>query len=167
MSKHWIVILLFISLAFNLAVMGMFLYIHFFHRPPFCPPGMRPPMGEFRDDRQFHHRDRHKDEFVMENKEEIRLMRSHFMQKRKDFMQILLKEDFNEQKAIAAMEASLTAQDSLEESIGRSLIELRKKMTPEQAKRYFEHRLDRYERRQRFFRPDRNESQPNINPKGE
>lgn len=143
MSKRWIVILLFISLAFNLAVIGMFLYSTIFTRMPFCPRGSisHREMVEHRFSRT--DRDKDRPEFVLENKDEIRKLRGDFMQKRREFITVLSKENLNEQEAITAMQASLDAQLELEQKVGSSMLELRKKLTPEQAKEYFQKILTR------------------------
>jgi uncharacterized membrane protein len=161
MSRKWIVILLFISLAFNMAVMSMFIYATIFHRAPFCPTPMRPPMEmEGRE----HHKDksdRDRFPFTVEDKAEIKELRDTFKQKRREFMQIMQSDKFTEQKALAAMEASLKAQEDLEKKLGTSLIEMRKKMSAEEAKEFFERRMDKFRRRPRP--DDDNNYNPNDN----
>ncbi len=150
MSKRWIVILLFVSLAFNLAVLGVFLYTSFFGRMPFCPADSRPAreLAEHRFSRE--DRDKARPEFTLANRDEIKQLRSEFMQKRREFIKALSKENINEQEVLAAMQTSLAAQEKLESKIGTSMLELRKKMTPEQAKDYFQKILER----KRDHRPD-------------
>lgn len=150
MSRRWIIILLFISLAFNLAVMSMFIYATIFHRPPFCPPGARPPMEMARPNHMRHNKDRGKLPFALEDKEEIRELRTEFMQKRKDFMQIIKSENYDEKQALAAMEASLKAQEVLERKLGTSLIELRNKMSAKEADEFFEEWMHKFKRRPDF-----------------
>ncbi|MBM4399611.1 MAG: periplasmic heavy metal sensor [Candidatus Cloacimonetes bacterium] len=162
MSKQWIVILLLISLAFNLAVLGIFLYTSIYHKPPFCPPGMRPPHEMGRPDLPDRDKDKDKFPFAFENREEIKALRDTFMLKRREFMQIMRNEPFNEKEALAAMETSLKAQEGLEKKLGTSLIEKRKKMSPEEAKEFFERRKDRFRRRYRKDRFDHDKSrEPN------
>lgn len=149
MSRKWIVILLFISLAFNLAVMSMFIYATIFHRAPFCPPPMRPPMEMGGREHHKDKLDRDKFPFSAENKTEIKELRDTFKQKRREFMQTMQSDKFTEQEALAAMEASLKAQENLEKKLGSSLIEMRKKMSDAEAKEFFERRMDKFKRRTR------------------
>lgn len=142
MSKHWLTIVLFISLAFNLAVMLMFSYMSIYHRPPFCPPGMERPMD----------RDSHKDrrtklkpelkQLMKNNREEMRDYREEFAQKRKDFMKTLANDTLRVKDAEAAMEASLKAHEALERKLGSSLINLRSNMSAEEAKIFFRERMN-------------------------
>lgn len=154
MSKRWIVILLFVSLAFNLAVLGVFLYTSYFNRMPFCLYNERPDkeLAEHRYSRE--DRERERPEFTLGNRDEIKQLRSEFMQKRREFINTLCKENINEQEVMAAMQASLNAQEKLENLVGTSMLDLRKKMTPEQAKDYFQRILDR----KRDHRPDNDRS---------
>jgi hypothetical protein len=149
MSKHLIVILLFVSLAFNLAVLGMFIYSTAFHKMPLCHPSIENRYPG-RDDRR---ETRLLPEAALKNKDEIRKLREEFFKTRREFMQILAKDKYNEQEAQAAMEQSLQAQDRLERKLGASLIEVRKNMDPAEAKKFFEHRMRRTDRRTGAFRP--------------
>lgn len=152
MSKHLIVILLFVSLAFNLAVLGMFIYASAFHKMPFCHPNIEnryPGRDEHRESRLL-------PEAALKNKDEIRKLREEFFKTRREFMQILAQEKYNEQEAKAAMEASLQAQDKLERKLGASLIEVRRNMDPAAARKFFEHRMKRTDRRTGAFRPPLN-----------
>ncbi|MFO7659426.1 MAG: periplasmic heavy metal sensor [Candidatus Cloacimonadaceae bacterium] len=150
MSKRWIVIILFVSLAFNLAVLSVFLYTSYFNRMPFCLYNERSDkdLSEHRYSRE--DRERERPEFTLGNRDEIKQLRSEFMQKRREFIITLNKETVNEQEVMAAMQASLKAQEKLESMVGTSMLELRKKMTPEQAKDYFQKILDR----KKDHRPD-------------
>jgi len=167
MSKRWIVILLFVSLAFNLAVMGMFLHTMVFRRPLFCLPGMIPHMewNKERDHRT--EKDKDRPRFDEETRAEIKKLRGDFMLKRREFMLLLAKKDLNEQQVTAAMEASILAQDKLEKKLGSAILELRKKMTAEQANDFFTRML---ERKNEDNRPDYHRSKridKEDNTKGE
>jgi Spy/CpxP family protein refolding chaperone len=142
MSKRWIVILLFISLAFNLAVLIMFLHISVFHKEPFFHPGFKSP-SEMRDNDIRDHFRRPRPEDMLENKDEIRKLREDFREKRREFMEIMRKDNFIEEDAIKAMEATHQAQEILEKRLGESIIEYRKKLTPTEAREYFKLREDR------------------------
>lgn len=163
MSKRWIVILLFISLAFNLAVLGMFTYMSMFRGFPFCPPPHKVP--EEMQERQIQRRDRDRlmNRASDEDKKEIRKLRLEFLHNRKEFMDILLQENFNEADAVKVMNASLQAQDKLEKKLGEALIEVRKQMTAEEAKEYLKQRMEREAKKQKPFRPDFDPQRKEIN----
>lgn len=159
MSKRLIMILLFVSLAFNLAVLGMFLYRAVYFRAPLCSQDNR-FSGEMMEHRYSKSdRDKERPEFTLANRDEIKKLRSEFMQKRRAFVNILSKQTLNEQEALTAMQASLAAQNALEQKVGTSMLELRKKLTPEQAKDYFQRVLER-KHRTRFD----NDQPKNIQP---
>ena len=152
MSKHLIVILLLISLAFNLAVLGMFLYTAKYHKAPFNPHRIFGPIDRSGPGwERFHHR-RDTLETRLDNNDEIRKLRDDYRQMRINFLQVMMKDKFLEQEAAAAMQASLKAQENLEKKLGESLIELRKKLSPEEAKALFKERMDRIERRHNIYR---------------
>jgi uncharacterized membrane protein len=154
MSKRWIVILLCISLAFNIAVMGMFLFMTVYHRPPFCPPGMergRDGDRERKPDAELNPAMR---KLMDENKAEMRKFRDDFAQKRRDFMLILANDTLNVKAAEAAMEASLKAHEDLERKLGSSMINLRKNMKPADAKAFFTERMERMQHKTDKFRQE-------------
>ena len=152
MNKRWLLIVLFISLAFNLAVMLMFSYASIYHRPPFCPPGMRQEMNRDRDKRPEDNLKPALKKLVEENRAEMEKARKEFAQTRKDFMQTLVQDTLNVKEAEAAMDASLKSHEDLERNLGNSLINLRKNMTSEEAKAFFKERIDRMQRKSDRFR---------------
>jgi hypothetical protein len=160
MSKRWIVILLFISLAFNLAVMIMFLHITAFRKPLFNP-SLRSKYTSSSYERRDSEKSRKRPEDMLANKEEIQMLKENFRVKRRDFLNAMRQENFNEQAAIIAMQASLQAQELLEEKLGNSLIEFRKKITPEEAREYFRDRRDRTSPKTRYDGPDTNKPKNN------
>jgi hypothetical protein len=166
MSKRLIEILLLVSLAFNLAVVCMFSYVHFFHKMPF-----RPDMGRRhewnRDGRQDREMNKKMQGMMEANRESMKPYREEFRLKREQFMKLLAAEQVNEAQAIKAMQASLAAQDTLESKLGMSLLELRKKMTPAEAKEYFEMRIERMKHRQWGNRRPDDNPPDNNNPKGD
>jgi hypothetical protein len=164
-SKHLLVILLIVSLAFNLAVAGMFLYTSIYHRPPFYPPGIGMMPGHDNHDHWFHKKDRDEHNPFQEENEEIQKLRDDFMQKRMDFMHVMMQEGFVDSAAVAAMESSLKAQEELERKLGAALIEMRSKMNNEEAKEYFQKRLDRIEKR--ADKSNKWNKSKTYNPKGE
>jgi hypothetical protein len=142
MSKQLLYILLLISLAFNLAFIGSFLYWrHQFkydfmngkhpHEmrgnrppqwdgPPMAPPGHRP------------------DDFGwMGNKQIIEPYREKFAASKEEFFKALQQPVVNEEVLKQKLEASLQNHTALEKQIGLRLIEMRKKMTSQQANEFF------------------------------
>ncbi len=152
MSKRLIIILLCVSLAFNLAVLGMFLYASATHKHPFHRPADR----ERRPDSEERY-----SEFTEANRQEIRNLRSDFMQKRRAFITILSKDTYDESEAHAAMEASLAAQSKLEGKLGEAMLELRSKMPADEARKLFRARLERLNRR---HKPETQKPGPPDNP---
>lgn len=143
MSKHWLTIVLFISLAFNLAVMIMFSYAQIYHKPPF----FHPPIGHNMDRKHNRKRDANlppaMKQLMEKNKADMEIYREDFAKKRVEFMQTLAKDTLNVKKAEAAMDASLKSHEVLERKLGTSLIDLRKQMTPIEAKAFFKERMER------------------------
>lgn len=144
MSKHLLLILLLISLAFNLAVAVMYCYSAVYHRPLFSPPGWDRDMRLNRET-GFHNirHGRHWPDTLLTNKDEIRQMRLDFSQSRREFMRELRNAKFDLNKTKAALQKSMEAQTRLEKTLGESLIKLREKMTPEQAEKFFKEMRNR------------------------
>lgn len=160
MSKRLLYIILLISLAFNIAVLGMFAYVTIYKRQPFCQTETR-----YRMDRDANeHRDEDKRFFNlnMENREEIRKLRAEFKENRRDFMEMLWKEDFNEQDALAAMETSINTQQKLDRTLGEALIKLRKNMSQEEAMNFIKEHRDRMKDR---YKTDKHEFMNKIQSK--
>jgi len=156
MNKHWLVIVLFISLAFNLAVMIMFAYVSIYHKPPFPHPGMKP-----RHERDFDRMHRpgmnmKMQEMMGGNKEELKPFRDSFDQKREAFIQSLSRDTLNVKEVEAAMEASLKAHEDLERHLGQSLIKMRSNMSGKEAGVFFKERLKQMRHNQEKFHQRRN-----------
>lgn len=126
MSKKTVLILLIISLVFNFAFFGTFLY----HRVNFRPglPGAihgRPKLPihcreDFRELRK-EMGEKHRDYFIA----------------RRQFILSLLEEDLNEEQVIKKLENAIEKQTIKEKEIGLSFIKLRKEMTAEEARMFF------------------------------
>jgi hypothetical protein len=142
MSKHWIKILLLVSLAFNLAVLGGFIFMHL-HHPPHGWPGDRPPEPP-REFGPFHERWK-----GMES-DSIRTLRDNFMDAKKDLMQELAKDPINEQAVNEIITRSITAQSTLERELAAKLVAMRKQMSADEAKEFFTRRQE--DNRQRKYR---------------
>lgn len=150
MNKRWLVIVLFISLAFNLAIVVMFSYMSVCHKPPFCPPGMKPPFE--RDNKRMPppiENDKIK-KMMGEDKAEMKKFRDDFSQKRNAFMKTLIKDSLNVKEAEAAMDASLKAHENLERHLGQSLIKVRQNISSQEAQTIFKERLERFDKKDRF-----------------
>lgn len=141
MSRRWLIIILIVSLAFNLSVLVMFTHVAVLKKMPFCLPGTK-SIAECEDQSSGKYRKViPRPEEFLENKEEIKALRDDYLQKRKAFMELMRQEDFNAEQAYAAMQASLKAQDVLEKTLGKSLIEFRKKLTFDEARTIFKPRV--------------------------
>ncbi len=144
MSKRLLVILLLVSFAFNLAVAGVFFWMTVFRPwiypcgraiPPRCPPHHEMPFPGM------HHEMHGK---FGQFREQMRPYRQNFAECRHDFLHCLANEPFVEKDARAALEKSLKAHEELERNLGNRMIEIRKKMSAEDAKIYFHRHIDRF-----------------------
>jgi len=102
-------ILLVISVLFNLAFMGMFLW----HRTHAPMGGNRPEFPRIR-------------EKLQEHQGEMEDLRKGFMDERKSFMDFLKGDDFNEAEADSMLQIMLDKQIEMEEAFGKKLIEMKK-----------------------------------------
>ena len=125
MSKKVLSILLIISLAFNMAVIGGFIYrqLFFLRFHPKCPANQHIPT-HFRE------------EFEI-TRERIHPFRQDFMQCKKEFMEGLMNKDFNLELLDRKLKETLEKQMRMEHELGALLIRLRSEMSPEEAKRFF------------------------------
>lgn len=147
MSKRWLVILLFVSFSFNLAVLGSFFYFRLI-MPPHCPPppmehrGMGPGQGFMRDD------------------PEIETLHNRFNDTKLNLMQELAKDPINEAKISTIIDSSLIAQNQLERTLGAKMLAYRKTMSAEEAREHFQRRMDRVKMRSQRIEKIRNRRQP-------
>lgn len=151
MSKRWLIILLLISVAFNLAVLGSFIYLRS-TRPP-CPPGRpRPP-------REWGHKGRGPGRGpggpapFIEFGDSTKLLFDRFDKIKQELMRELAKDPINMAQIESIVSRSLGAQADLERDLVDRLIRLRKTMTPEEAKEHFSRRAEEIQRRN-FDRPN-------------
>jgi len=126
MSKKTILILLIVSLAFNFAFLGTFLYHRVNFRPglngpihgrPKLPIHCREDFREFRKEMGEKHRD--------------------YFAARRQFILSLLEEDPNEEQILERLNNAIDKQFIMEKEIGLSFIKLRKEMTAEEARMFF------------------------------
>lgn len=156
MSKRSTSILLIISLAFNLAVLGGFIFRQIW-RP------ITPQLKDFQAERAQRRIELDRSDPALRpptESEETRELRKAFRQTKEDFMTQLANEPVNEEKLKESLEQSLSQQVELERSLGESLILRRKEMSPEEAQEHFMRRVERMrERSERIERwmenPDR------------
>ena len=130
MSKKTILILLIVSLAFNFAFLGTFLY----HRVNFGP-GMPGPIHG-RPKLPIHCR-----EDFRELRNEMGEKHRDYFTARRQFILSLLEEDLNEEQVLKRLENAIEKQTIKEREIGLSFIKLRKEMTVEEARMFFHHDL--------------------------
>ncbi|MBM4403743.1 MAG: hypothetical protein FJ042_05100 [Candidatus Cloacimonetes bacterium] len=144
MSKRWIIVMLLMSVAFNLAVLGSFIYFRFINPLPeeFSPPSA-PDHGPRGDGTGRIVTD------LLHQNEQIKQARVTFIESKLTFVKELSKEDINEATLKQLMEASLAAHATLERLIGNQLIESRKGMSAEEAGEFFERRAEQMRHRQR------------------
>lgn len=131
MSKKSILILLFISIAFNLAVLGSMLWFHL--NRPHHPPLRGAEISHLDLPEHIQHRMRDP---------EITCLRDQFEQNKLELLQELRKDPINEENIAAIIDSSLMAQSTLERRLGNRLIELRKKMSAQEADEYFGKRIE-------------------------
>lgn len=109
MKLQLLYLLLIVSLAFNLAFIGMFIW-HRTHPPvPFNDP-------------EFHRFKEH----IREQPGKIETEKREFMDSRRRFMEYLKEDDFNEAFADSLRQETLEKQIKLETAFGKRLIEMRK-----------------------------------------
>ena len=136
MSKRTLIIIVIISLAFNLAFIGTFGLIQLRRRSllkhKFGPP---PELRE-------HFRNR---------KEHIAPLRYYFHQSKIAFIEELKKPDFNEELLNKMLENAIEKQTAMEIELGKSLIELRKEMSFEETQKFF----SKFSGNNRKFTPNR------------
>jgi len=131
MSKKTILILLIVSLAFNLAFFGTFLY----HRVNFGPGIHSPIHGRPKLPKHC------REDFRKLRKEMGEKHRDYFVARRQ-FILSLLEENLNEKEVLKKLENAIEKQTTKEKEIGLSFIQLRKEMTAEEARMFFRRDLE-------------------------
>ena len=154
MSKRSILILLFISLAFNLAVLGGLFWLRV-HRPP----------------HPFHRADRKEgpkfpDRFAKHRPDpEISKIHEQFNQNKLLLMQELRKDPFDELYVKALMDSSIVTQGMLERRLGEKLLESRRQMTASEADEYFGKRIEFMTNFKRHIKDRRSKHEKDITDK--
>ncbi|MCB5254063.1 MAG: hypothetical protein RBR69_09265 [Candidatus Cloacimonadaceae bacterium] len=144
MTKRSIIILLFVSLAFNLAVLGSILWVHFSRIacPAETPYGRQartalPP---------------HLHNVPTMWSPEIRQMHTRFNDSKIELMNELAQDPIDETNIIAIIDSSLDAQSSLERALGYRLLDIRKQMNAAEAEDYFSSRAKQMKQRTQAFK---------------
>ncbi len=135
MNKRWLTILLLVSLAFNLAILGSFVFIRIYMGRMGCPP---PPSPDGR-----------KGGFLpppmldkLRNDEGFQAIKHSLDEKRRELMTELAKDPIDEPRIQGILSETLSAQTAFEQKMGEELLNLRKEMTPEEARDFFARRAE-------------------------
>ncbi len=129
MSKKFLVTIFLVSIAFNLAFIGTFAYLHFFRlREDRMPPAFHQNMpANFR-----------KKLFV--NRKILRPVHEDFLDAKFEFLQSLFTKDFDHAISQEKLDITIEKQTLMERKMGELLIKARERMTPEEIKRMIEHK---------------------------
>ena len=139
MNKKLLTVLLFVSLSFNLAIVGSVLWLYF--NRPCPPPPPHPNMGRFQPLPPW-------DKFKRDPQTDS--MRVKFDDTKIALMNELAKDPVDEQKVNTIIESSLAAQNTLERTLGNRMLELRKQMSAEDARQFFSARAKHLKERNQF-----------------
>ena len=134
MKTNWTRIALIVSLAFNLAVLGVFLYITALGKSPFPASANVSKTENLTDKTILPNHSGWAKNILKQNLENNRPAIEKQAKDRKEFIQTLTNDNFSEIKAKAALSKFIKSRSAMEESLGKSLIEMRKKSTPTQIK---------------------------------
>ncbi|GAB1468400.1 hypothetical protein MASR2M64_11240 [Candidatus Cloacimonadota bacterium] len=139
MSKRWLAILLFISLSFNLAVLGSFCYFRMY--APRCH-NMHPQEDHIG-------RGMPRQQRFMDNDRETTKLRESFNNTKINLMQELAKDPLDEAKIASIIDSSLIAQSRLERTLGGKILAYRKTMSADEAREHFNQRVKHIRERSR------------------
>lgn len=128
MKKNILHGLLFVSLAFNIAFIGLFIHHQLMVRknPPFGPPP-----------EHFHQHP-----FFERNNEEIRELRHAFLQQKRFFLEQVRRNELSIPELENELNILLEKQMIMEEHIGKFMIEIRQKLTDQQVDCFLDRRLN-------------------------
>lgn len=134
MSKRWLTILLLISAAFNLAVVGSFIYLRS-TRPPHHPGAWHHRGPDFRRDD-----DGPGPRFMFTDS--TRALHTAFQDTKRELMLELAKDPVDMTRIEAIISRSMSSQAQLERDLADRLIRFRQAMTPEEARIHFTRRAE-------------------------
>ncbi|MCD4650545.1 MAG: periplasmic heavy metal sensor [Candidatus Cloacimonetes bacterium] len=133
MKTKTITFLLILSLAFNMAIFAGLIYFNFYGRINHLPPpGVHPDPGMQNRCAYPHVR-----EFMEKTREMVHPLRMEFEDSRQSFIKSLMNPEATEKEIKYLFKESLHKQMRMEEEIGKHMIEFRKQMSPEAARKYF------------------------------
>ena len=139
-SKKLLIVLILISVMFNFAFVGTFVFLHIMKiSPQHIPP---PFLGKI----PMHYRG----EFH-QNRKMIQPLRKDFIDSKRDFMQSLWEIDFDKELSQTKLTETIEKQVLMEEKLGKSLIDLRENMSDEEAKKML-HRKNKISRFRKKWR---------------
>ncbi|HHE37549.1 MAG TPA: hypothetical protein ENL20_03125 [Candidatus Cloacimonetes bacterium] len=127
MLKRTLIILFIISMVFNIAFVSTFIYHRIMMRPRFPEQPIPEPLSPYPE----------LIERIEEGKKQIMPLRQKFQKSKTAFIEALKSQDFNKEELMLILEKTLENQVKMEKELGLRLIELRKEMNPEQARRFF------------------------------
>jgi len=142
MKTNWSTTVLIVSLAFNLAVLGVFLYITAFSKSPFQANIKEKRAQQITGNRLQPGQTGWAKSILKQNLEKNRPAIKQQANDRKQFIQTLTTDEFNEAKAKVALAKFVKSRSNMEEALGKSLIEMRKQITPAQLKQLMQRRSD-------------------------
>ena len=134
MSKKTLFAIVIISLAFNLAFFGVFIYrrvlLHERHLP----------------DPRFHHIPPQYRKGFLEDRESIIPFKVEFEFSKRRFMRTLMNEEFDRELLEKKLKETIGRQVRMEHEMGQLLIKLRSEMTPEESQGFFKPENHRFKR---------------------
>ncbi len=134
MSYKTLKILLFISLIFNIAFLGNYLYHRFVlfpkHQNAYPPLHHRPYFDKMRNFRR-----------------EIFEQRREYLKLRREFLKMLQSPNIDEKELQKKLDEILDKEIQMERNLGKNFIKLRKNMSNQEAKIFFENLINRRKRR--------------------
>ncbi len=130
MKNRLLRILFLISIIFNMAFIGNYIYRKYFLYSKLLH-------------HKFSELPHHKLEELREIRKKIWQKRQRYLQERKEFMLMLQSPDFNKAELEKKLKATIKNEMEMEKKIGENLIKLRSKMTPQEAKEFFRNYIRR------------------------
>lgn len=134
MSKKTLLVIVIISLAFNSAFFGVFIYrrvlLHNRHL----------------QDPRFHHIPPQCRERFLEDRESMLPLKVEFELSKKRFMRTLMNEEFDRELLEKKLKETIDRQVRMEHEMGQLLIKLRSEMTPEESQGFFQPEHQRFKR---------------------
>jgi len=160
MNKRWLLILALISLSFNLAFIGSFLYLRFVHLPKHSPMFHSPEHPHhFRDGKRGGPFGEMGDRLPKDIK--LKDAFRDFHQSKRELMHELAQNPIDEAKVAVLLEQSLAKHSALERKLGEKLLELRKTMSADEAKEFFEKRMHRNRGKRMEYMQENQHRNPN------